>query len=247
MARLFNGSGVVYGFLNALAPSIAGSVVTVQTGAVWIDGYYGEIDSPKTIGVSGNGMVVARMDPNARQIVLTFVANQTVPTQNQSGIYEVPVMQVTGATGKDIRQFARPNSAPSVQMRCYRAGVWNSSTTIFTFGFDTLSYGANFAGGVFTCPVDGWYLVAAQIGWTASGVNQWYDLWLTHGTSAGNTNFAFANNASTFGYEYVMVQQTDIVACSVGDKLFVQHQSSVSGNPGLTGTVMSYMTVRCLP
>lgn len=249
MARLFNGSGVIYNFLNALAPSIAGSVVTVQPGAVWIDGYYGEIDSPKGVGVTGNGMVVARMDPTARQVVLMFVANQTVPTQNKSGIYEVPIMQVTGATGRDIRQFARPNSAPSFQARVYRQGVWNSATTAYIFGFDTISYGTGMTGatGVITCPVDGWYLVTAQAAFVASAVGQWYNIWLGHATPAGNVNVAFSNNHSASVGQYLTVRATDIVACNVNDQLFMSHQASVNGCQGLTGSLFCYMTIRCLP
>ena len=107
MARLWSSTGVIPLFLNSLAPTIAGSVVTIAPGAVWIDGYYGESDSPKTLSVSGNGMVVARMDPTAREILFVFVPNQTTPTRDQNGIYEVPLMQITGgSTGTDIRLFA---------------------------------------------------------------------------------------------------------------------------------------------
>lgn len=129
MARLWFGSGIVQGFLNGFAPSIAGSVVTIQTGAVWIDGYYGESDSPKTVGITGNGMVVIRMDPVARQIILIFVLGQNVPTQNQNGIYEIPLMQVTGATGVDIRQYGSPSPNPI------------PSGTIFDYGGATLPAG----------------------------------------------------------------------------------------------------------
>ena len=107
MARLWSSTGVVPLYLNSLVPSIAGSVVTIGPGAVWIDGYYGESDSPKTVSVSGNGMVVARMDPTARNILIIFVPNQTVPTQNQNDIYEVPLALVTsGSILQDIRLFA---------------------------------------------------------------------------------------------------------------------------------------------
>ena len=103
MARVWQGSGVIANYLNNMSPSIAGSVVTINTGAVWIDGYYGEIDSPKTVSISGNVIVVARMDPTARQILLTSV---TTPTQTLTGIYEVPLARVTSGTLVDIRQFA---------------------------------------------------------------------------------------------------------------------------------------------
>ena len=109
MARLWSSTGVIPLFLSAMAPTIAGSVVTVGTGAVWIDGYYGESDSPKTVGVSGNGMVVAQMDPNARQITIKFISGQSTPTRNLNGIYEVPIVQVTGAVPRSATSACSPS------------------------------------------------------------------------------------------------------------------------------------------
>jgi microcystin-dependent protein len=110
MARnwVVGGSGVLALYLNQCIPSLFGSTVTVGTGAVWADGFYGEIDSPKTLTISGNGMVVARMDPVAQVINVVFVANQTVPTQTPTGIYEVPIAQVTGTTLTDLRALLQP-------------------------------------------------------------------------------------------------------------------------------------------
>lgn len=245
MARLWSGSGVVPLFLNSLRPSIAGSVVTIATGAVWIDGYYGEIDAPKSVSVSGNGMVVARMDPAARQIALYFVANQTVPVQNLTGNYEIPLMQVTGSTGKDIRQFAAPIGTP-VHARAFRAGVWSSATTTYTFGFDSISYGSGFTVGAaafFTCPINGDYLVTAHAGYIAAAVGQWYNLFLCKNGS----QVAWSNNHAALVGQYLTVNPTDIIPCTVGDQLSLQHSSSQNGNQGLVGSYMSYMTVRYLP
>jgi microcystin-dependent protein len=113
MARVFQGSGVIANYLNNMNPTIAGSVVTIDTGAVWVDGYYGENDSPKTVNITGSGttvIVVAHMDPVVSQITLTAVAS---PTQTLTGIYEVPICRVTSGALVDIRQFA--NGAGAVQ------------------------------------------------------------------------------------------------------------------------------------
>jgi len=108
MARVWQGSGVIANYLNNMNPTIVGSVVTIDTGAVWIDGYYGEIGSPKTVTVTGSQVVVARMDPVARQILLTSV---TTLTQTLTGIYEVPIARVTSGAITDIRQFASGGGA----------------------------------------------------------------------------------------------------------------------------------------
>jgi hypothetical protein len=127
MARTFANTGIVPGYGNQLAPSLAGSVVTINTGACWIDGFYGEVITTKTISVSGNGMVVARMDPTARTISFVFVPNQTSPTQSLTGIYEIPLMQITGTTGRDIRQIANP--FPSISHTVVSQNIFTAVTS----------------------------------------------------------------------------------------------------------------------
>lgn len=104
MARQWRGSGVIPNYLNNCNPTLAGSVVTIDTGAWWIDGFYGEIDSPKTVTITGNATIVARMDPTARQVLIAPIT--VPPTQTLTGIYEVPICRVTSGTLVDIRQFA---------------------------------------------------------------------------------------------------------------------------------------------
>jgi len=127
MARYFFGSGVIPTVGNKLAATLAGSVVTIQTGAGWFDGFYGENDSNKTVSVSGNGMVVARMDPNARTIAFYFVPNQTVPTQSLTGLYEIPLLRVTGTTATDIRQYSTSLPSHSVVAETMFHGVIGTS------------------------------------------------------------------------------------------------------------------------
>jgi hypothetical protein len=246
MARLYRGSGVIYGFLNNCAATIAGSVVTVQMGAVWVDGYYGEIDTPKAVTVSGNGMVVIRMDPTARQVLVMFVANQTIPTRNLSGIYEVPIMQVTGATGKDIRQFAQANASPKISGGVYRSGAWNTSTTPYVFGFDAYLFGSQYfptGPGTFTCPVDGDYLVSCQGTFISSATNQWYNVWTLHN---GAQN-AWQNNSSSAPSQYTPAQITDIIPCAAGDTIQMLHQCGNNGLTGLAGNpIFNWLKVRAL-
>jgi hypothetical protein len=244
MARLWYSSGVVPGYLNACVPSISGSVVTIQSGAMWIDGYYGESDSPKTVGVSGNGMVVARMDPTARSIAFYYVAGQSVPTQNPNGIYEIPIMQVTGATGTDIRRFSAPTPSNPVHARACRVAAYATSTSLLTYGWDTISFGTGFAGGIYTCPINGDYIVAVQIGFTSTGAGQWCAMHLVHNSTAlvwtGTT-------ASTGANEAQLAQLSEVVPCAAGDILFINHYYSTNGCAGLVGSMYAYMTVRAIP
>jgi hypothetical protein len=250
MGRLWYGSGVVPSYLNACAPSIAGSVVTIQTGAVWIDGYYGEIDSPKTVAVTGNGMVVLRMDPVARQILVVFVPNQTVPTQLLTGIYEVPVMQVTGATGKDIRIFSAPVPSGPVHAKVTRAGNFWTPSTYAVLPFDTVVYGSGFTGGVYTCPINADYLVSAQVGIETTAAGQWLNIWLQRTpVGASVINFNWNGSPSAQGASQVLVAHlTDVVPCSVGDKLQLTWLASTANLGGANGqgAIQTFMTVRAL-
>ena len=244
MARQWRGSGVIYGYLNALSCSIFGSVVTIQTGAAWIDGYYGENDAPKTVGVTGNGQVVARMDPTARQILFIFVPNQTVPTQNQNGIFEVPLVQVTGTTIKDIRQFAGPSPTGPVRCRVCRVAAYTTTTAIVAFGWDTTTFGSGWSGTTYTCPINADYVVMAQIGFASSAVGQWANLRLYHngvGYSWTGTNGAQGPNQA------IMAQLHDMVPCAAGDTLVLYHNYSTAGLAGYVGAGNSFADVRALP
>lgn len=123
MARTWATSGILPRYLNQMAPTIAGSVVTIDTGAAWIDGFYGENGAIKNISATGNGMVVVRADPNSRQIVIAFVANQSVPTQSLVDIYEIPVCRVTAGVITDIRQFTSFGGVPSGVMWEFGGGT----------------------------------------------------------------------------------------------------------------------------
>jgi microcystin-dependent protein len=108
MARLWYGSGIVPNYLNSMAPSLAGSVVTVAPGAVWLDGFYGESSTSKPFTISGSGLIVAHMDPASNQITIAWAPGVTGPTQTPTGIYEVAIARITSGAMVDIRQFASP-------------------------------------------------------------------------------------------------------------------------------------------
>lgn len=120
MSRTLGTSGIIPGYLNSMAPTIAGSVVTINTGAAWIDGFYGEITSTtpaKNVTVTGAGMVVACADPTDHSVKIFFRAGQVTPAQptNGQGIFEIPLAQITGTstfTLTDTRQYAYGSVMP---------------------------------------------------------------------------------------------------------------------------------------
>jgi hypothetical protein len=215
--------------------------VTIQTGAVWIDGYYGESDSPKTIGVSGNGMVVARMDPTGRTIAFYFVANQSTPTQSLSGIFEIPIMQITGTTGRDIRQYSTPSPSAPVHARVFRNGPYTTLNGS-RLAFDTVSYGTGFSAGVYTCLYAADYLVVAQWGCTSQSTA----FWMEANIVKNNTSVATSppNTAPTLiGLQAIV---SDIIPCSAGDTLWLQMVCNANGYQGMIGSQRTFMSVRML-
>jgi hypothetical protein len=248
MARLFYGSGVVPGNQNQFSCTLTGGVLTISTGAAWIDGFYGENDAAKTLAISGNGMVVARMDPNLREIMFVFVPSQTVPTQQPTGIFEIPLYQVTGTTLTDIRQFAIATPSAIARARVYRNGAYTTPTALTNFGFDTVSYGTGFtisgttAGTYFTCPYSADYLVSAQIVFQATAANQWYNIRLLHNGAVINWN----GTPDATGSAELPCSLNDVVPCKTGDTLVCQHNCSTAGLQGVVGPSIAWMTVRAL-
>lgn len=145
MARQFTGSGIISGYGTTMCKgSVSGSVVTVQPGAMWIDGFYGEITAAKTLSISGNGTVVARMDPSASNIALYYVTTVT-QTPNSNGIYEIPILRVASGVGTDVRQYATtgaPHSGAVVAetLRGPAAIGFSSGSTAWTAFWSAISF-----------------------------------------------------------------------------------------------------------
>lgn len=103
MARLWFPSGVISGYLNQLAPVLSGSNVTIDTGGVWVDGFYGENTvGLKTIAWSGNGYIVARLDPVNQTITFNWV---TAITQNPTSLWDISLASITSGVLTDTRSF----------------------------------------------------------------------------------------------------------------------------------------------
>jgi microcystin-dependent protein len=107
MARQWSSPGVIPNYNNQCRPSLVGTALTIDTGGIWIDGFYGENQTSKTLSVvGGDGLVVARADPNGRQIVFSYNIGATQPVQTLTNIYEVSIARITAGAMVDIRQFA---------------------------------------------------------------------------------------------------------------------------------------------
>ena len=201
MARLFSPPGVVPGYLNQMKPSISGSQVSVDLGAVFIDGFYGEIvNTPKTVNVTGPGQVVARMDTGAREIRLYFVAGQNNPSQSLTGtIYEIPLAQITGTTTfalADIRQFAgtlKPPSHGVVSQTLVRAAVAaNSTSTAYVDWWTGLTFVKQRADTL----IDFWFHGSAWASVAGTGALYAIQITAPNASSVGQISRFYFNTAS---------------------------------------------------
>jgi len=218
MARLFYGSGVVPGNQNQLAATISGGTVTIQPGAVWVDGFFGQSNSNKTVSGVRSGLVVARMDLTQRQIYFLYLPGTSTPGQNPlANTYDIPLYQVASASAMtDVRQWCNADPTKVARGRTHRNAAYNTSTTLYPYGFDTIDYG-NAAG-------------------------QWYNIRLVHNT----TLQAWSGTPTSTGGAIMVVQIQDIVPCKAGDTLYIQHNCSTNGLAGRVGSYYAWFTVRAL-
>lgn len=115
MARLWTPNGVDMTYNNGLQVygDSSGRQVKVKTGRVWVDGFFGENTSEKTISLATNSsgnpridLIVAQVDPSTNKITIEVVqgtpaASPAIPsmTQSATGIYQVPLGYATLASG----------------------------------------------------------------------------------------------------------------------------------------------------
>jgi hypothetical protein len=241
MARLWYGSGVVPGNQNQLASTISGTTVTIQPGAVWVDGFYGASSTNKQVtGVSGTGTIVARLDVTSRQIYFMFVPTVV---QNPLANYDIPLYSVAAGVLTDVRQFCNADPQKIARGRIWRKNPYGTSTAITTYGFDTVDYGTNWSGATFVCPYAADYLAIAQVGFSSTAVGQWYNVRIAKGTVV--IAWSGTTNASAVGAAMV-VKVEDIIPCKAGDTLYIQHNCSVIGAQGFVGQGNAYFSVRSL-
>jgi hypothetical protein len=269
MARTWEQSGIISGVGNqfGLAAAISGGSAIIETGAAWIDGFYGEITSNKTVtGIAGGGLIVLHLDPTARTIRVQFNAGATAPVQTKGGIWEIPLYKVTGGTTTtECRQWATSTvdwtsttNPPALngnywpRGRMFRSVDYSTVTAWTDYGFNAISYGGQFFSGYkFVCPIAADYLVIAQVGFTSSAANQWCNARIMRDpagpAAAYSTQWMGTPNSSAVAAD-LMVQLCDIVPCTGGDALWITHACNAAiVNGGMYGVDTAFFSVRALP
>ena len=108
MARLWSPSGVAAGVLQQMAPSLAGSNLTVAAGAAWIDGHFCELAALTVLPVTANGIAVIRFDPAANTADLVYHDAVTLPVQSPTGVFESVIATITASVLTDGRLLVDP-------------------------------------------------------------------------------------------------------------------------------------------
>lgn len=111
MGRLWAPSGAAKGVGGDLQPAWSNPNLTVQAGAAWADGHYCELTAATSFGglnAGSAGLVVVRFDPTANTAELLYLDGATTPTQNPTGIWEVPIAQLAAGVMTDLRALIVP-------------------------------------------------------------------------------------------------------------------------------------------
>jgi len=148
MAQLWVADGVLANYLNQMNATIAGSTVTVQSGAVFIHGYYAELQNSQNFTVGTNGTIVAQV--NFANEVVALVYRDTIVDyggggfQQDNNVWEIPIWGVSGGTTLlDLRNLI--NAATGLRWFANQAGstpVASSQTLQNSFGLARIPYAA---------------------------------------------------------------------------------------------------------
>ncbi len=130
MARQWCPSGVVRGIGDEMWPVYwdrdwggpGQGALVVGTGAVWVNGFYGEATTTKHVNVPSNvGLVVARLDPGTQNITLVWKEGPSHgPTPDPDGIWEVPLVYLWGDRWDDMR----PKVPPEPELAPFEIPPW---------------------------------------------------------------------------------------------------------------------------
>ena len=141
MALLWQCDGVVGNYanqLNVASTTVTGGAVTIQTGALYIHGYYGELINAAGYVISPvgtNGTIVAGVDMNQQIVSIYYrdgiVDYGSIPAsyyQQDQNKWEIPLWLVSGTTLIDLRTMITPSAG---------SGWWNTVAGPFTVATST--------------------------------------------------------------------------------------------------------------
>jgi hypothetical protein len=271
MGRRFLSSGIIPSNTNnQFSMSLAGGVATINTGALWIDGFYGEITTPKavTVGTSSNGLLVARMDYTAKQVLIYWVAGTGYvappgvsqrPSQATTGNYDIPLYYINGTTVRDCRQWATStndwtgvnlaidptNNNYVARARAWRKGNYNLQAGA-TFPYDTVDYGTgmNVPAGTFTCPYTADYDVTGAFMASATAASDW----VVARIFRSGVEIAYGTAAiATAGNQGLTAFVHDIVPCQGGQTLSIVQNTNATSKAISPLQSRCWFTVRALP
>lgn len=173
MARHWTPSGVLAEVGGALKPTLTFPNLSIQSGAVWIDGHYAELPGSQVLTATANGIAVVRFDPAANSAELLWRDGVSVPTQSPTGVWEEPIAETVGSVLKDVRGLVsahggrtgttRTTAQSSLPANAFTTLNW-SITSFDSGGFIFSSTEAVIPPGL-----DGIYAVSAQL--ATSGTN----------------------------------------------------------------------------
>jgi hypothetical protein len=138
MGRVWAPSAVIAGQGLELAPSLAGTNLTVRAGACWVDGHYCELTSDQVLTVTANGIAVVRFDPAANTAELVYRDGVSTPAQSPTGTYELLIAQITASALTDARG---PRHSPGggefgPWIPLAPVSGWSGGTTSYTISRD---------------------------------------------------------------------------------------------------------------
>lgn len=122
MGRHWAPTGICPGVGGDMKPSLAGTNLTIQAGAAWVDGHFCELLGSQVLTVTANGLAVVRFDPAANTAELLYRDGVSVPAQSPTGTFEMPVALITGSVLKDRRPVAGTTAWETLTL----AGSWTT-------------------------------------------------------------------------------------------------------------------------
>jgi len=152
MAQLWASDGVLNNYLNEMNATQAGTQVTVQTGAVFIHGYYAELATQQTFTVGTNGTIVAQVNMAINSEVINLVyrdgvidygSNPANSYEQDANIWEIPIWLISAGSLVDLRTKINPATGLRWWAQSAAAvSIPTSTTSNFIFGTARIPYKA---------------------------------------------------------------------------------------------------------